>query len=224
MNGAPYNNHLKNRMNRWMKWPLLCGLVGMALTHAAFATDPLYQNFAVQDYFVPGNPPPSLDVIAFDNENTFNVNYSIYSPNTVFYEPLNTLFYTNNGVMTVNTPFLNLNGFIFIGGTFGCGFQFDLKTTNVVPHVMADTFYNAGTIRCNSILDSNGIYTFGSTTYFILNSIGRCIVSATNIITRGTMIVGVNGLMQFKGQNVDLSRSTLGIENLQSLFWVIRSA
>jgi hypothetical protein len=87
-----------------------------------------------------------------------------------------------------------------------------------MPHSMAGTFYNAGTVRCDSFLDGNEIYSFDGGTFFsAFGTMGECLVSATNVVSPGTIEVGVNGLIQLNGQNVDLSHSTLNIENLQSL-------
>jgi hypothetical protein len=217
MNGPAYKNHLMKRMNRLMQSPFLFVLLSLVLVRVASATDALYQNNAVLNYTVPGSPPPVIDARAFDNENEFNVDFSVYSPNVLFYEPMNTLFYTNNGTMTVNSPILN--SFFFFNSTFGCGFRFDQQTTNTLtPHLMADTFYNPGTIRCDSFLDGNNVFNFAGSQFFIFTSIGECIVSATNIINPGVVQLGVDGLMQFTGQNVDLTRSTLNMETLQNLF------
>ena len=216
MNGPAHKNDLMKRMNRLPPFLFLCVLLVLALARVASATDALYQNFGVLDYAVPGNPPPAIDATAFDNENLFNVNYTIYSPNVVFYEPMNTLFYTNNGTMTVNSPLVN--SFFIVNNTFGCGFRFDQQTANVLtPHLMADTFYNPGTIRCDSFLDGNNIFSFGGTQFFIFTSIGECIVSATNIVNSGVVQVGVDGLMQFTGQNVDLTRGMLNMEVFQNV-------
>jgi hypothetical protein len=220
MNGTANNNCPANCMNRLIKWPLLCVLLSLALVGAAMA-DPFYQNLGDLEYTDPGNPAPAIDgnnysTPAFDNEGTFRINYNIYSPNVVFYEPQNMLFYTNYGTMTVNTPFSNINGLIFLNNTFGCGYRFDQQTGS--GHSMADTFYNPGAIRCDSFVDGNNVFTFGSTEFFILASVGTFNASATNILNPGTVDVGVDSLMQFTGQNVDLSRSTLTVENLQSLF------
>ena len=194
MNGTAHHNHpmrSMNCLNRFIKWPLLCGLLSLTLSHTVLATIPLYQNFAVLNYSVPGSPPPVIDATAFDNENQFNISYTISSPNVIFYEPMNTLFYTNNGTMTAGTPFTIIGGTIFVGTTFAAGFQFDLQTSS--GHAMADTFYNANTILCNSFE-------------------GQCIVAATNIVNSGAVDVGLDGLLQIAGQNVDLSRSTLNEE------------
>jgi len=64
------NNHLANR---FMKWKFFSVLPGLMLAHAALATDPLYQNDAVLNYIVPGNPPPNIDATNFVNNNWFTV-------------------------------------------------------------------------------------------------------------------------------------------------------
>lgn len=207
------NNHLANRL---MKWKLFSILPGLLLAHAALATDPLYQNYAVLNYTVPGNPPPNIDAIAFDNESTFNVTFLEYSCNPVFYETWNTVNYTNNGTMTVNAP----GGGCIFGTASGAGFRFDKQTTNGMnPRTMAGTFYNPSTVRCNSFLDGNDTFIFLGTQFFSVGTIGECIVSATNIVNPGTIDVGVNSLIQLTGQNVDLTRGTLTVEPLQSLFF-----
>jgi len=42
MNGAPYHHPLTQRMNRFMKWPLLCALLSLAVARLALATDALW--------------------------------------------------------------------------------------------------------------------------------------------------------------------------------------
>ena len=204
-----------NRLaNRLMQWKLFSVLPGLLLAQAALATDPLYQNYAVLNYNIPGNLPPQIDAIAFDNESVFNVNFFEYSCNPAFYETWNTVNYTNNGLMTANAPGL---GCAF-GTASGAGFQFDKQTTNQIPRTMAGTFYNPGTVRCDSFLDGNDTFIFLGTESFSVATIGECIVSATNIVSPGTIEVGVNSLIQLNGQNVDLTRGTLLVEPLQSLF------
>ena len=209
---------------RLWKWKLFSVLPGLMLAHAVLAADPLYYNDAVLNYIIPGNPPPQIHATNFDNEGTFNVNFEVYSINPAFFETWNTLNYTNSGygLMTANAPFLlsTSSGSLIFGETFGAGFIFDQQTTGQMPHSMAGTFYNAGTVRCDSFLDGNEIYSFDGGTFFsAFGTMGECLVSATNIVSPGTIEVGVNGLIQLNGQNVDLSHSTLNIENLQSLLF-----
>ena len=47
-----------------------------------------------------------------------------------------------------------------------------------------------------------------------LTSIGKCIVSATNVINPGSIDVGVDGLIKLNGQKTDVSRGTFSIEGL----------
>lgn len=181
------------------------------IASSARATDPIFINSSASYYVVPGNPPPAYDVRAFDNENIFSVGYSVYSPYPLFYETWNTLYYTNNGLMIANSP-ISTNGLIF-GSSFGCGFNFDLQTTNfVTPHAMAGTFFNPGTIRCNSTNDGNGIFTIGGFTFFFVNAIGECLVNASNIINSGTIQVGADGLIRLDSKKSDLSLSQISIE------------
>lgn len=196
---------------RLMSWRMLCALIGLAWAGSAQATDPLYQNISASYYTVPGSPPPVLDVTAFDNENVFSVSYSAYSANPVLYETWNTLYYTNNGTMIANSPF-DTNNFTT---SFGCGYQFDRQTTGAIPHNTAGTFFNPGTIRCNSTNDGNNIFNFnlgGFTFTFLVNAVGACVVNATNIINSGTINAGPDGLIQMNCQKADLSFGTLMLE------------
>lgn len=194
MNAARHDNYLTNRMNRLLKWPLLCGWLSLISAPMAWATIPLYQNLS-PEYYSPANPPPNLDVAAFDNESIFSINFDALNTSTEFYQTLNTVNYTNNGSMLIDT-----------------GFYFDTMTDNVMPDQIAGTFYNPGSIVCGSsdvILDGE---------LFYFENAGKFIAWATNIINPGSIDVGADGLMQFSGQNVDLSRSVLSIESYDSLF------
>ena len=200
---------------RFPGWKLAALVFCLAFTRAALATDPLYVNNADSHYYEPGSPQqltvPQIDAIAFDNENMFSATYNIWINNQVgFCEPWwNTRFFTNNGTMTVNAPIPTSGNFKFY--STGVGFGFDTQAGNL--NVMADTFYNPGAIRCDSILDGNNVYTFpDGTQFYFQTSIGECLVSASNIINPGAINVGVGGLMKLTGQNLDLSRSMLTLE------------
>jgi hypothetical protein len=231
MSEMQHKNHLVNCSRRRTKLPWICLLLCLASMRAALATtiplgpgsgsDPNGPNNAVLNYLISGSPPPLVDATAFDNENFYGVSFTVFTANPVFYETWNTVNYTNNGTMVVNSPIVtnNINGIIFISQSSpGCGFRFDTQTTNVIPRQMAGTFYNPGTIRCDSILDGNNVLTFDGFEEFFLDTVGEFIVSATNVVNPGTVDVGLNGLIQITGQNVDLSRSTLTVESLQNLF------
>jgi hypothetical protein len=221
-----HKNHAAIFSGRLAKRLWVCLFLCLASACVALATiplgpgsgsDPNGPNYASLNYSVPGNPPPTVDATAFDNENTYTVSFTALTVNPEFYETWNTVNYTNNGTMTVNSPIVtNINSGVF--GSAGCGFKFDTQTTNVIPRQMAGTFYNPGTIRCDSIIDGNNVFVFGGLEEFFVDTVGEFIVSATNVVNSGTVDVGVNGLMQFGGQNVNLTGSTLTVENLQSLF------
>src|ERR1700722_11734197 len=170
---------------RSVGWKMAALLLTLKFAGVALATQPIYQNFSVLNYVIPGNPPPTIDATNFDNENQFNISFDELTGNAQFYEPENTVNYTNRST-GINT------GIMTASSTNGqeVGFQFDTLTTNTIPHQMAGTFYNSGTIRCASFLDGNGF------------NIGQCLVSATNIICPGNIDASANGLLNLSGQNV----------------------
>ena len=188
-----------------MRWPLLCGLLCLALAAVArAATVPLYVNTLAPVYNVsiPGYPPPTIDATAFDNENSFTINFTQPTINAEMFETWNTVNYTNNGTMIANAA-LATNG-ILLSIAPGCGFQFDTQTTNVFPRTQAGSFYNPGTIRVNSALDNAD--------FLGLSTIGICNVNATNIVVPGVIQVGENSVMQFTGKTVDMTRARLAVE------------
>lgn len=192
MNGPAPKNHLMKRMNRLLPLPLLCGLLSLSLARGASAADAVYQNDGIINYPVNVAYPPVVDATNFVNNNSFTVNFTTFTLNTSFYETSDTLYYTNNGSMVANT-----------------GFQFDTQSTSTGMRTMAGNFINPGTVSCGSVNNLGDIF-FGQLFFvFFGNALPQCTVSATNIVNSGTVDVGVNGLMKFTGQNVDLSYSTL---------------
>lgn len=182
----------------------------------------IYVNNENSFYAEPGPPQfPQIDDTAFDNENIFSVTYNLI-PNTqvVICEPwFGTLFYTNNGEMILNAPIpTNAIPGQFNSLTAGVGYQFDLQTENTQSHSMAGTFYNPGTIHCDSILDGNNANIFLFEELFaefgltIPSSIGDCFVSATNIINPGFIRIGDGGQLNLNGQYVDLTSANLTLE------------
>ena len=166
----------------------------LACVMSVKATDALYQNFDALYYTTSGNPPPTLDVTAFDNENIFSISYDTYTPGISYYQTRNTINFTNNGTMIVNGP-STLFGFL---SSFGTGFNFDNWTTNVIPHRMAGTFFNLGDIRCNSTNDvANG--------FTSVDNIGKCLVNATNIISHGAITVGYANDISLTAKYADLT-------------------
>jgi hypothetical protein len=201
-----------------LSWTLAVVALMFRFAATASATVPIYQNFSALTFTVPGNPPPPIDASNFDNENQFNISFESFSLNAQFYEPMNTVNYTNKssgintGLMTVNSPFIVTNGFVTDFNEIGAGFQFDTQTTNTIPHREAGTFYNAGEIRCDSVLDGNNLLNFQGFQFFDLINVGQCRVWATNILCPGTIDTSENGFIQLTGQNVDLSHADLTME------------
>ncbi|MGA2868680.1 MAG: hypothetical protein ABSF34_05920, partial [Verrucomicrobiota bacterium] len=191
MNGARYNYYQTNRMNRLMKLPVVCGCLMLLSMSMAWATIPLFQN-KTSVFYTEANPPPNIDATAFENDAgaVFSIDFGTFNTSTEFFQTLNTVNYTNYGQMFIDT-----------------GYKFDLQTDGVIPDQIAGTFYNPGSITCGSgdeILDGD---------LFFFENAGQFIAWATNVINSGPVDVGGDGLIQFSGQNVDLSRSVLTIEN-----------
>ena len=195
-------NFLANRLGRLMKLPWFCGLLGLLLAPAALATDPLYENDAVLNYIVPGNPPPTIDAVNFVNNNSFSV--VLDNANTLvsidYYEPWNVSNYINNGFMSVSTddPLYYYPVFQVYEGVIPT-FQFDTQTNSSfsMPHQMANSFYNSGEI----------------------DSEGQLIVWATNIVNPGNIVMMgyfVAPVLRFTGGNVDLTRGMLTVGTLEN--------
>jgi hypothetical protein len=176
-----------------MKWPRLCALLCALLARAALGTDALYENDGTVDYTgTPGTYPPVIDATNFVNDNggIFIIDWNII-PNlaNTYYETWNTINYTNYNLMASDD-----------------GFWFDTQTT-AGSHLMAGSFYNPGQVDCG--------YQFLARATNIVNP-GTVNVQGYNVIVNsGTGATGLAGLLQFTGQNVDLSRSALTIANGQ---------
>ena len=183
----------------FMKWKLFCAILPvLILARVASATDAVAPSDpnAQYTYTCPPQPVPNFDCTNFYINNSFTINFATLSSSTVYYEPWNTLNYTNNGTMTGNT-----------------GFKFDTQVLGTSQHLMAGTFYNAGDIVASSLFNPFGIiFNLGGLGY-VFSGYGQIYISATNIINSGTLDVGVNGGIKMTGQNVDLSGSTLTVES-----------
>ena len=130
MTGMTQTNRTENRFNRLMKWPLLCGLLGLALVRAASGQVLLYDNEGTV-----GPNPVTIDATNFLNNGSFTVDF-VESAYLELYETLDTLNYTNNGTIIGNN-----------------GFQYDTYSSSSGQRSMASAFNNAGTIRAGSEID-----------------------------------------------------------------------
>lgn len=221
---------LRRQAHNILKWQLLPALMVLLGVQAAWATDPIYDNTGVSQYLIPGAVPPPIDALTFQNEASaeFEVGFRVYTHAPELYETMNTLNYTNLGLMVANSPtttngsiYAFLFGSIIGSGSYGSGFNFDRQTTNQISRSMAGTFYNSGDIRCDSIVDGNNTYApiiengiIFLPDYFEVTSLGQFSAWATNIISPGSVDIGTGGRLQMSGQNVDLSGGLLNIEPL----------
>jgi hypothetical protein len=193
----------------------LCGLLLLSLAYTASAASDTYQNDSVVDVTIPPQSMPTIDATNFVNNNSFTITFTApaQGANTETFESEDTLNYTNNGLMVANSSYLtNVYGFP-LNVSPGCGFLFDHYSTSTHQQTMSRSFNNAGTIRANSLVDILANATFGGT-------VGKCTVSASNIVNSGTMQLGFNSLIQLTGQDIDLTRGILGIEGFSTILGV----
>jgi hypothetical protein len=135
--------------------------------------------------------PPSIDAVRFINFGEFDVQTDEFP-----YDFQNTLFFTNQNIMTG-----------------GIGFRFDHTLPNG-SRLPADTFYNA---------PNSFIYTYepgfgfiGGGSIGLVDQSSQLLVNSTNIVNKGFLSGGGNGLLSLKGQNIDLSRSGLEVRPVES--------
>lgn len=198
MKRAEHFYSLARGVNRLKNWPLLCGILCLALTPVRAALD-YYVNNSPFSY--PGNASslPQIDATNFVNVSTFILNYTAALGSTpLIYETSDTVNYTNTDVMMENI-----------------GYQFDTQSSGTGLRTTAGSFYNAGTIDCGTAADTNDpfggvLYEFG---YY-----PQCLVNATNILVPGTINTGPDGRIQLDGQNVELARSVLSIAGGASVY------
>ena len=194
MNPREHLYRRANVMKSLTKWPLRCGLLALAFVCPLHAQpSALYQNDAIVTYPGTAGYVPQIDASNFVNNSTFTINYTTLTLNNESFETSDTINFTNNGSMVANT-----------------GFIFNTRSTYTGLRSMAGSFYNPGSISCDSINSFNGFSVNSSFLYFF--GYGNFNAWATNISNPGSVDVGVDGLMQFTGQNVNLARSRLMIE------------
>lgn len=191
-----------------LKWPWLCGLLMLVLMCPAWAVDSLYENDGVVDVTVPPDLFQTPDATNFVNLNWFQINFGLVKGggNVDTFESEDTVNYTNNGTIVATSTLVTNNGPVIIAESPGCGFNFDTYNTQSGLEYMAGNFYNAGSIRANSSVDLGN-------DFILVSTIGTCSVDASNILNPGTIDLGEDGLMRLTGQNIDLTRGNLTLEN-----------
>ena len=187
----------------YMKQKLLYGLLALALAPAAFSQPSAsYENFGLVQ--CPPDIPPTIDASNFVNHSQFLINFTNFS--------LQTLPVTANPFATSDT----LNYTNDFGAVMSCntGFLLDTYSTRFGTSQRASSLFNNGTIDCGTLGTSNVIILGGI--LFNLTGTGagvKCIVNATNIINPGTIGMGYDSLLSLSGENVNLTRGTLTMEN-----------
>jgi len=202
-----------NQISHLKKWSL-CGLLSAVFACAGLASDALFQNDTVLTYAIPPEILPTINATNFVNNNTFDLtfNAAFQGFNAETFEPGDTMNYTNNGLMVATSSILtNFGGNLFLALDFspGCGFTFDHYSTQTGLRSPASSFYNAGTIRANSLIDLTN-------NFFLVSTVGKCIINATNVASPGTIQLGLDSLLHIDGSDVDLSRSTVTLEDLNA--------
>jgi hypothetical protein len=170
----------------------------LSLTFGAQAqTAPIYVNFgSVSD-------SPQIDALAFANYGSFSASSSLP------YDFQSTLYFTNRGSMAAFP-----------------GFRFGAASSSQPPFRPAIYFENdvGGTVEALdqagqlSAAGSGGAFgntTLGNYTDEIVTP-SYTLVSADTIINKGYLLAGAAGLLQLTGNNVDLSRSGVGIQRIEA--------
>ena len=190
-----------------MKRQILIGLAGLAMVSVAQgATSSSFVNNSVLI-----SPPATLPVVDATNF----INNSAFIDNGLNFIFINTSFQQVQPYATANT--VNYTNYGVLGSL--AGFQFDTFNTRSARHTMAANLDNevGAVINCGGTND--GPYFTTNATFFFgaLSGGGAlCVVSATNIINRGTIEMGPDSLLSLQGQNVSLRGGLLNMEGFES--------
>jgi hypothetical protein len=179
-----------------MKRLILTGLAGLAAVTAAMGrTDASYTITNV--LICPPSIPPVVDARVFINNSALIDNQS--GGTVQPYATANTVYYTNYGVLSALE-----------------GFQFNTYNTSTHLYSSAGTLLNEVGAVINGGGTNDGPY-FSTNAGFFLGGVGAlCNVWATNIINRGTIDMGMDGLLSLQGQNVSLTGGLLNMEGFET--------
>jgi hypothetical protein len=166
---------------------LLSPLFGMM---AYSQTEPLFSNTGA----IVGNPP-NVDATSFYNSGTWDILTS-YLP----YQTRNTLNYTNTGIAPTSG--------LMVGSV---GWEFDYGP--LVPNGgrgWSANFFNDNGSKIQAVDGINP----NPTTPPLTTEASYLLVSATNIVNKGTLLAGAAGEIVLNGSNVNLARGGLGITSI----------
>ncbi len=176
-----------------MKQQLLSAWLSFLLVPMGMATDAYYINNGIVSTVFPPTPAPVIDASNF-------VNYGIFQITNLFSE----------SVFTPPPPYDTWNTLNFANyGTMAgdSGFRFNYFDSNTSLNRRAASFVNQGPVT-----ETNASI-YGQS--YVL-------VSATNVINRGALTTGIAGLLKLNGDNIDLTRSFVGVTpsaNIQNWYW-----
>ena len=190
-----------------MKQKLLSGLMALVLTLALAPAalgrpDTRWENWGA--VICPPEIPPTIDASNFVNYGQFIVNITNFPP-----------LHPSQGPVDPYATFDTLNFSNQYGAFMACnsGFllQFNPQVGSARPAV---SFYNAGSINCGTSDMTNLSYmTFRGGAVWTNTAPAAFIVAATNIVGPGVVNMGANSRLSFAGDNLDLTRSLLTMEN-----------
>jgi hypothetical protein len=187
-----------------LKGCLLAWVLTVGLSPVASAADASFVNNAVVNYPLYLANPPVIDATNVINNNTIIINFTTLSLLTPpYYETSDTLNYTNNGLIMGNR-----------------GFQFDNQNGTTGVRKPSGVFYNQGTVSSGSTNNTGDpfagilyVYSLGLGSSYLNAYFPQCLVSATNLISHGQIVSGVNGKVQLSGQRVDLTYGAIVMES-----------
>src|SRR5216110_1389649 len=102
----------------FMKRLLVCGALGLLATHASIAQQNTFNWFATHTFVMPADPPPDIDAqnVVFNNGSVFGVDLTFTSNflgsafNTFPFTTVNTLNFTNRGIL-IGVPGFDFENF-----------------------------------------------------------------------------------------------------------------
>jgi hypothetical protein len=182
-----------------MKRMLFLCLAGLALVDAALA-QPSQTYLNTGTVSAPPATVPVIDATNFVNTGSFNIDFTNLSYTIPLFETSDTLNFTNKNIITGNT-----------------GYRFDTAPSSTGSRRMAANFVNTttGSISVGSATNTffqNAFLNNSVFNSFFLGGGAKMVVWATNIISPGTIDIGLDGLLTMHGKNVDLTRGGLIVE------------
>ena len=168
-------------------------LMGVVLAHEAVATINTYTNNG--NFIVPPRTPPQVDATNF-------LNNGLFSMDLVSYE-----FQTSGGIVSPEAlyDFSSVRNFTNRNKMFANpGFRFDTEPVSVGSRYRANFFVNAGLVPP----------AFSNASIVTVQHIS---IDATNVQNRGLLQTGNRGLIEIRGNGLDLTRGAIVVESFGNL-------